>query len=188
MIQHRKTQEKKQGVDAALSAVNEDVRVALGESHSALLKLGIPHVLIGGLAVGAHGYAYATKDVDYLVPESSAFDGKLVITFKPGVPIRVGDVGIDYLVPTEEPEIVQKAMMECLEEAEQNPDNVAVVPLYLLAYMKLKAGRAKDVAAIVELLKVGIDPAPVEAFLIQTNQGLIWDRWQRCRQQADAEE
>lgn len=187
MIQHRKAHGTKLGIAAALSAVNEDVRVALQESHGALAKLGIPHVLIGGLAVGTYGYAYATRDVDYLVPGTSVFEGDFVISFKPGVPIRVGTVKIAYLVPTEEPEIVRQAMAECLEDAGQHPDNVAVVPADLLVYMKLKVGRAKDFAAVIELLKAGMDPAPVEAFLIQVNVGVIWERWQRCCREAEAE-
>lgn len=32
-----------------------------------LTELGIPHVLIGGLAVGLNGHPRATKDVDYMV-------------------------------------------------------------------------------------------------------------------------
>ena len=32
-----------------------------------LTALGVPHALIGGLAVGLHGHPRATKDVDFLV-------------------------------------------------------------------------------------------------------------------------
>jgi len=32
-----------------------------------LQALGVPHVLIGGLAVGLHGHPRATKDVDFMV-------------------------------------------------------------------------------------------------------------------------
>ena len=36
-----------------------------------LTKLGVPHALIGGLAVGVHGHPRATKDVYFLVgPEA----------------------------------------------------------------------------------------------------------------------
>lgn len=31
-----------------------------------LADLGVPHVLIGGLAVGIHGHPRATKDVDFM--------------------------------------------------------------------------------------------------------------------------
>jgi len=36
-----------------------------------LTELGVPHALIGGLAVGLNGHPRATKDVDYMVgPEA----------------------------------------------------------------------------------------------------------------------
>lgn len=38
-----------------------------------LNELGVPHTLIGGLAVGVHGHPRATKDIDFLVG-SEAFD------------------------------------------------------------------------------------------------------------------
>lgn len=39
------------------------------ETSERLRQLGIPHALVGGLAVGFHGHARATKDVDYMVGE-----------------------------------------------------------------------------------------------------------------------
>ena len=61
--------------------------------------LGIRYALAGGLAVGAHGYIRATTTIAFLVGEE-AFDhqGSLV-AFKPGVPIEVDGVHIDYLSP-----------------------------------------------------------------------------------------
>jgi len=174
------------GIEYALSAVNAEVRQALTHSHEALVRLGIPHVLIGGLAVGAHGYAYATRDVDYLVPESAAFDGRLVITFKPGVPIKVGTVAIDYLVP-EGPENVQRRMQECMARAIETPSEVTYVPSDLLAYMKLKAGRAKDIGAVVELLKTGMDVEDTRAFLATAGNPDVIARYEKCVRMADKE-
>jgi hypothetical protein len=37
------------------------------EMGQLLAGLGIPHALVGGLAVGLNGHPRATKDVDYLV-------------------------------------------------------------------------------------------------------------------------
>jgi hypothetical protein len=54
------------GLEAALGCVSTQVKQALELSHERLAGLGIPHVLIGGLAVGVHGYPYATQDVDWL--------------------------------------------------------------------------------------------------------------------------
>ncbi len=175
------------GIEYALSAVNSEVRQALTHSHEVLIGLGIPHVLIGGLAVGAHGYAYATRDVDYLVPEAAAFEGKLVITFKPGVPIKVGKVAIDYLVP-EGPENVQRRMQECIAKAIETPNEVTYVPSDLLAYMKLKAGRAKDIGAVVELLKTGMDVEDTRAFLSIAGNPDVIARYEKCVRMAESED
>jgi len=174
------------GLDHALSAVNPEVRQALVHSHETLTKLGIPHVLIGGLAVGAHGYAYATTDVDYLVPEKSAFEGGLVITFKPGVPIKVGRVGIDYLVPDGPANVLAK-MQECMDKAVASPGEVTYVPSDLLTYMKLKAGRAKDIGAVVELLKTGMDVDDARAFLKAAGNADVLARFEKCARMAEEE-
>lgn len=175
------------GLERAMAAVHPDVKEALLQSHAALAALGIPHVVIGDLAVGAHGYFYATRRVDYLVPEASAFEGKVVITFKPGVPIRVGDVPIDYLVP-EGPENVRQRMEECMARALASPAEMTYVPSDLLTYMKLKAGRAKDIGAVVELLKTGMDPDATRAFLRASADGVVLERFDRCVLKAAEEE
>lgn len=41
------------------------------EVSALLAALGVPHVLVGGLAVGVHGHIRATKDVDFMVGESA---------------------------------------------------------------------------------------------------------------------
>lgn len=46
-----------------------NVADSLIESHNTLEKLGIPHALIGGMALSEYGYGRATQDVDWLVPE-----------------------------------------------------------------------------------------------------------------------
>ena len=71
---------------------------AMRVASARLTELGVRHVLVGGLAVGAWGHARATKDVDFLVGEE-AFEhhpGALV-TMKYGVPIQVGGVAVDLL-------------------------------------------------------------------------------------------
>ena len=58
-------------------------------------------LLVGGLAVGAHGWPRATKDVDFLVDES-AFEhrpGGLVLL---KVPFQANGVPIDSLAPAED--------------------------------------------------------------------------------------
>src|SRR5205809_2111996 len=71
---------------------------ALKIASRALANAGVRHVVVGGLAVGAHGYPRATKDVDFLVGDE-AFEqhpGGLV-TMRAGIPIQVNGVAIDLL-------------------------------------------------------------------------------------------
>ena len=44
---------------------------ALRVASEQLTKIGVRHALVGGLAVGAHGYPRATKNVDFLVGEEA---------------------------------------------------------------------------------------------------------------------
>jgi len=48
------------------------------ESSRRLGELGIPHALIGGVAVGLYGHVRATRDVDFLVGDE-AFEKKVPI-------------------------------------------------------------------------------------------------------------
>lgn len=165
------------GLDAALDSVHARVKRALVATHAQLAELGVPHALIGGLAVGTHGYQYATDDVDWLVSKSAAFDGKIVLMFKPGIPIQVGEVRIDYLTPDGPPNVV-RAMKAALTESRTNPENVTVVSAELLVWMKLKAGRSKDTTAVVELLRAGqIDGDAVRGFLVATGDERVLRRF-----------
>src|SRR5215510_5254987 len=119
------------------------VRDAAVKTAAQLNHLGIRYALAGGLAVGAHGYIRATRDVDFLVGEE-AFDhqGSLV-AFKSGVPIEVDGVRIDYLSPA--------SLGAQLEEVLDNPpfdEGLAIVPVEVLIYMKLAARRRRDLVDV----------------------------------------
>ncbi|MBI1923390.1 hypothetical protein HYR99_03975 [Candidatus Poribacteria bacterium] len=73
------------------------VRDAVVKTAAQLDHLGIRYALAGGLAVGAHGYIRATTDVDFLVGQEAFEHHGLLVTFKPGVPIEVDGIRIDYL-------------------------------------------------------------------------------------------
>jgi hypothetical protein len=111
-------------------------------ASEALTKVGVRHVVVGGLAVGAYGYARATKDVDFLVGEE-AFEHHAggVVTMKPGVPIQVSGVAILSIGADE----------SHLEAAVANSGGVA--PAEVLVYLKLKSPRARDRVDVIELLK-----------------------------------
>lgn len=151
-----------------------------------LREVGIPHALAGGLAVGAHGYPRTTDDVDFLVGDE-AFEkhaGGLVTLRLPL--IAVGSVRVDFvsLDDTQEERDQTRAAVE-------NPPvthEVPVVPLPLLVYMKLKAGRQKDIADVVELLKRGrIEIDIVDRYLHEHAPHQI-RRWERAKEIAAREE
>lgn len=155
-------------LNRALRELNPRVKQAFELSHEALLALGIPHVVVGGLAVNAHGHQYATKDVDYLVTEADAFEGSVVVTHRPGVPFRVAEVPIDFVVEVPSyPEKVKQAMRENIAAARSRADKVVVVQDWLLVWMKLNAGRNKDRAAVEGLVKAGLDVPSVREHLVE---------------------
>ena len=54
-------------IDALRKVVSPVILRRAADISRLLAELGIPHVLIGGLAVGVHGHPRATSDVDFLV-------------------------------------------------------------------------------------------------------------------------
>lgn len=127
---------------------------ALRVAASTLTKLGVRHTLVGGLAVGANGYPRATKDVDFLVGEE-AFEQHEggVVTMKPGMPIQVAGVAVDFLsIGTGEEHL---AAAFC--------DEIAAAPP--LVYLKLKSPRSKDRTDVIELVKAGVAVDAVRAYL-----------------------
>ncbi len=158
VIEHRpKRSGPRSGPDVleAASAVSEQVIQAAQDASRQLEALGIPHALIGGLAVSAHGAPRATKDVDFLVNEKDAFAGTAILSFKQGVPIAVRGVVIDYLTPEGSPhaELLRRGLVEA-----QPSEGIPVIPLEPLVVMKLQAGRRRDLDDVQRLL----EPADIE--------------------------
>jgi len=133
-----------------------------------LESLQVRYALAGGLAVGAHGYVRATKDVDFLVGEEAFEHRGMLVTFKAGVPIQVGTVSIDYLSGT--------ALGLPVDDILKNPprsDGMPVVPIEVLVQMKLIARRRQDQLDVVELLKAGANARALRAYLGQQAPDLL---------------
>ncbi len=145
----------------AIDFQSPPVRDAALAAHAQLERLGIRHAFIGGLAVGAHGYVRATDDVDFLV-DADAFEvhDAGIVTFKPGVPIHVHGVAVDYVS-------VEKLgpQLHAVLGAPLVVDGLPTVPVADLVYMKLVAHRMRDRADVTELLKRGVDPGPIRHYL-----------------------
>jgi hypothetical protein len=153
---------------AVFQFVSPQIRDAATQTADQLNKLGIRYALAGGLAVAAHGYLRATVDVDFLVGDE-AFDHRgALVAFKPGVPIEVGGVPIDYLSPV--------ALGPQLEQVLDDPptsDGFPIVPIEVLIYMKLRANRRRDLVDVLELLRVGVDSIRTKAYLHQHAADLV---------------
>ncbi len=148
-------------------AVSAKVLTAMRAAAAQLTLLGVRHWLVGGLAVGAHGHPRATKDVDFFVGDEAFehHEGGLV-TMKPGVPIQVNGVVVDHLF-AQEGEAFLTSQLPPASEA------LAVAPIEILAYLKLKSPRMKDRADLVELIKSGADVARCRRWLETNAPALI---------------
>ena len=124
-----------------------------------LTALGVPHALIGGLAVGIHGHPRATKDVDFLVGKEAFAQVFPIMVYRDELSevVRIGVVDL-LAVPSNRPELR-------LALALPAPGELPVIPVEALVLMKLDAHRPQDRADVVALLRSGADLAEVRAFL-----------------------
>lgn len=141
----------------------------LRKAVKVLASHGIPHWVAGGYAVQEHGYPRFTVDIDIIVPNVKEAREKLSINgFKENqgssmrVTDRVSNVEIDLLPggkklsPTALP----------LPMPTQVSEEPLILPLASLINVKLSAGRAQDIADVVQLIKknsllrnYAVDPA-----------------------------
>jgi hypothetical protein len=140
-------------LEAALKKLPRGVARAAHVASEALTQAGVRHTLVGGIATAAHGYLRSTDDVDFLVGDEAFESRGIIITFAPGVPILVGDVVIDYIP------------MEAGEEFLEAALSGAVVPVEALVYMKLKAGRRRDLDDVFQVLAAGADEQRIYKYL-----------------------
>jgi hypothetical protein len=166
--------------------VAPEILRAVGLASKELREAHIPHALAGGLAVGAHGYPRTTDDVDFLVGDEAfeKHEGGFVTLKLPL--IAIGNVRIDF-VSIDESKGEERQLRPAVEGPPQS-DGVPIVPLPALVYMKLKAGRQKDTADLVELLKRGrVDLEAMDQYLEEYAPEQL-RRWQRVKEIAAREE
>jgi hypothetical protein len=134
--------------------VADGVLSAMQVASAALTRVGVRHTLVGGLAVGANGYPRATRDVDFLVGEE-AFEHHAdgLVTMRPGVPIQVSGVAIDFLSIGRDEQHLEAALSQPIAGGD------------VLVYLKLKSPRSKDRTDVIELVKTGLDVAAARAYL-----------------------
>lgn len=163
----------------------EILRAAVVASEK-LREAGIPHALAGGLAVGAHGYPRTTDDVDFLVgDEAFVTHAGGLVTLKMPL-IAVGGVRVDFVSIEETDE--EGAKLRTVVDQPPVSEDVPIVPLTALVHMKLKAGRQRDIADVVELLKRGeVDLDLIDRYLAE-NAPSLTKKWERSKEIAAREE
>jgi hypothetical protein len=141
--------------------VAPEILNAMRSAAAKLASSGILHALAGALAVGAHGYPRASKDVDFVVgDEAFIFHDGGIVTVNPEVPIRVGQVAVDPISVGPD----ELHLTEALQRAPIS-EGIPILPVEALVYMKLKSPRRKDAADVVELVKAGVDTAKIADYL-----------------------
>lgn len=142
-----------------------------------LTKAGIPHALVGGLAVGLHGHPRATKDVDFIVGEQAFAATEPFLIFDEQVANLVQWGVIDLIAALPEDPVLEAAL------GMGSRGNIPVVSIEVLVLMKLRAGRTQDLADVEALVRAGGDVATILAFL-QRHQPEHVPMFGRCAQRA----
>lgn len=102
----------------------------------ALRALGVPHALIGGLAVGLYGYPRGTKDVDFLVGNEAFSSTSPFLVYRDELKdlVAIGETDL-MSVPDKYPVLADELRLEA---------QLPVISLRGLVLMKLDANRARD--------------------------------------------
>lgn len=107
--------------------------------------LGVPHVLVGGLAVGLHGHPRFTGDVDFMVGEEAFASTSPLLIYREELKalVEVGETDL-MSVPPKYPWLAEELRLE---------QDVPVISLRGLVLMKLDAFRVRDQDDVRELLR-----------------------------------
>lgn len=153
-------------VDALREVVSLAILQRAGDMSCRLRQLGIPHVLIGGLAVGVHGHPRATKDVDFLVGVEAFESVEPFLVYREELKelVRIGETDI-MSVPDAYPSLAEELRLE---------DEVPIISLQGLVLMKLDANRPRDR----EDVRVLLEQSPnrireVRDYLLEHAPGLV---------------
>lgn len=139
-------------LDGLRGVVHPNILVRTEQISRMLTTLGVPHALIGGLAVGVHGHPRATKDVDFLVG-TEAFERTAPFLIYRTELVDVARIGFSDLmaVPPEYPFLGEEMAMG---------EGVPVISLNALILMKLLAFRKQDQADVQALLRLNETQIP----------------------------
>jgi hypothetical protein len=140
-------------VDALRDVVSAAILQRAEEVSARLDALGVPHVLIGGLAVGVHGHPRTTKDVDFLVGTQAFASTAPLPVYRDELAdlVRIGHTDI-MSVPPKYPVLATELRLD---------GEIPVISLQGLVLMKLDAFRPRDREDVRTLL--GRDPGQIRS-------------------------
>lgn len=156
-----------------VGATNPKILSVAKRLSKRLTKRGVRHALIGGLAVGSHGYERATKDADFLIADESRIDiaGESLGGEVEGKTIVVDGVDVGLLFPRYGEEFLDAAITRAAKK-----NGIPVIPIEALIYLKLTAARTRDQGDIVELVKRGrVNTSNVRTYLEKRRPDLVDD-------------
>lgn len=151
------------------------------ETGELLARLRVPHVLVGGLAVGLNGFPRATKDVDYLVGPEAFEKTSPTLVYRAELKDRI-QMGVVDLIAVPEAFPALKDQLAIVDVGE-----VHVIAPEALILMKLSANRVQDRADIVRLIESGIDAEQVAAYLTDHAPRLL-NRYGELLDEANADQ
>lgn len=133
--------------------ITEELAAVAMKVSSILKRNNIPFAIIGGIAVGAHtNQPRTTKDVDFVVPEE-ALD-QIEVLFGRGTPLALNteESGVSVLVDGIEVDFIGTGLKFHFNSTKVY-NELTVPSVFSVLFMKLRAGRVKDSADIVEIIK-----------------------------------
>lgn len=133
--------------------IDEAARVAIEETSKVLDAWGVRHALIGGLALGAHGYHRATRDVDWLIGDEGV-SGGLIVTYTFNAPRSVGAYAVDYFTQDATDPDDQKLVADLLGTDTPRGSILVASPEYI-TWSKLRRFSPKDREDIRQLIDRG---------------------------------
>jgi hypothetical protein len=142
----------------AFDMVPDPVKAAAKKVSAFLKAKGVKHALIGGMGVSAYSPPRTTADVDFLIPEAdSGVAYELGEDPTPvsgmhlqGLSVNVDGIDVDLMFLPED-------LPDAVLGSGPTIDGMPVLPPEAMVLLKMKAGRAKDVGDVVEMLKAGGD-------------------------------
>jgi hypothetical protein len=154
-------------LESLAEAVAGQVILDAIEASRRLSELGVPHALIGGLAVGLYARPRATKDADFLVGDAAFAQTEPMFVFREELRelVRVGEVD---LMPLPQGHRELSIYLDLPTGAE-----IPVIGPAGLVLLKLLADRPQDRADIGALIQAGVSVRDVATFLRQHAPDLV---------------